>query len=144
MPIRVGRLVALLAAVVALVLGWLIVRLVWAGSSTVGVQLGAGGLRLAFPADCAVTNLRVGTLWEIRSEHGTATVDAITVGTPPPGFQEIKNDLGPAWPATIGLSAKAGLWYGGEIALSELQDGAEHDLELHPIMNELSPARGLC
>jgi hypothetical protein len=45
---------------------------------------------------------------------------------------------------TIGLSVKSGLWYGGEIALSELQDGAEHDLELHPIMNELSPARGLC
>jgi len=113
-------------------------------SSVVGVRLVGSQVQLSFPPDCAVKLLRMGDLWEARA-HGAAVLsDPVLVGTPPPGFRETKDDLGPTMPQTVSVQAKSDLWYGGELAHSELRDGKKHDLELSPIWNELSPAGGLC
>ena len=141
-PLRIRA--AIVAAVLLLIGAAIAVLHFRPDDSTVAVQLTGSELRLRFPRDCAIRSLRLGDRWAIGADQAQPLPSEVVVGTPPPGFQESLDESARPLPATISITAKSSISYGGEIALSALQDGARHDVHLSPIWNELSPASGLC
>lgn len=119
----------------------------------VDVRLVDHQLTFTFAEGCRIGYLRLSAvnadgfvvappLWWIRAPASEDPhVDVITAGQPPAGFEEVTDNLQPDLPSTLDLTVRSGFTFAGDFDTASLADGAAHQVELLPVMNELSPAR---
>ena len=121
-----------------------------AGEDVVGAQLVDGHLRLTFDKACPVGVLRLdppdlptgepaAVWWEIRAAGGARAVKSVTAGTPPAGFEEVADASGGQLPAELTLTLHASGTHAATIVTADLNDGASHRYDLHPVMIEAAP-----
>jgi hypothetical protein len=123
------------------------------GTIVVDVRLVDHQLTFTFAEECRIGYLRLSSvdaegavveppLWWIRAPTGEdPRVDVITAGQPPAGFEEVTDNLQPDLPSTLDLTVRSNFTFSGDFETAALADGEAHQVELLPVMNELSPAR---